>query len=49
MRKLMTYPVGLILKAYMAYAHILVEREKRKEIRLERLMKKQTLPTALAK
>lgn len=36
MRRLMTYPVGLVLKAYMAYAFILVEREKRREIRAEK-------------
>ncbi len=36
MRKLMTYPVGLVLKTYMAYAHFLVEREKRKAQRAEK-------------
>lgn len=46
MRKLMTYPVGLVLKAYMAYAFILVEREKRKEIQAEKAMKKSLLATA---
>lgn len=48
MRKLMTYPVGLVLKAYMTYAHILVEKEKRKSQREEKLMKKTLVPgTAL--
>lgn len=36
MRTLMTYPVGLILKAYMAYAFILIAREKRKAQRTEK-------------
>lgn len=49
MRNLMTYPVGLILKAYMAYAFILIEREKRKEQRAEKMIKKQLLPTAMGK
>lgn len=49
MRKLMTYPVGIILKAYMAYAFILIEREKRREIREEKLMKKSLLHTAVSK
>lgn len=47
MRKLMTYPVGLVLKMYMAYAHILIEKEKRKEMRAERNMKKPVLHTAI--
>ncbi len=49
MRNLITYPVGLILKAYMAYAFVLIEREKRKEQRAERAMKKQVLQTAIGK
>lgn len=48
MRNLITYPVGLVLKAYMAYAFILIEREKRKEQRAEKLMKKHVMHTALA-
>ena len=40
MRNLITYPVGLILKAYLAYAFILIEREKRKEQRAEKAIKK---------
>lgn len=38
MRKLMTYPVGLALKAYMAYAFFLIEREKRKALRAEKAL-----------
>lgn len=49
MRNLITYPVGLILKAYMAYAFILVERDKRKEQRAERPVKKPVLQTAIGK
>lgn len=49
MRKLMTYPVGLVLKAYMAYAFILIEREKRKEMREEKMMKKSLMPTTAVK
>ena len=49
MRNLITYPVGLILKAYMAYAFILIEREKRKEQRAEKAIKKQVLHTAIGK
>ncbi len=49
MRNIITYPVGLILKAYMTYAFILVEREKRKEQRAERSMKKPLLQTAIGK
>lgn len=49
MRNLITYPVGLILKAYLAYAFILIEREKRKEQRAERTMKKNVLQTAIGK
>ena len=49
MRRLMTYPVGLVLKAYMAYAFILVEREKRREIRAEKMEKKALLQTAYSK
>lgn len=46
MRKLMTYPVGIVLKAYMAYAFILIEKEKRRAIREEKMMKKTLLHTA---
>jgi hypothetical protein len=49
MRNLVTYPVGLLLKAYMAYAFILIEREKRKEHRAERTLKKTVLHTAIGK
>lgn len=49
MRNLITYPVGLILKAYMVYAFILIEREKRKEQRAEKAIKKQVLHTAIGK
>ncbi|HEY9176231.1 MAG TPA: hypothetical protein VIN07_01010 [Flavipsychrobacter sp.] len=49
MRYLMTYPVGLILKMYMAYALILTEREKRKAQRMERAIKKPALHPALGK
>lgn len=49
MRNLITYPVGLVLKAYMVYAFILIEREKRKEQRAEKLMKKHVMHTALGK
>ncbi|MCB0697074.1 MAG: hypothetical protein KDC07_06900 [Chitinophagaceae bacterium] len=49
MRKLMTYPVGIVLKAYMAYAFILIEREKRKEQRAEKLTKKPVFQTAISK
>ena len=49
MRKLMTYPVGIVLKAYMAYAFILKEREKRKEQRAEKLTKKPVFQTAISK
>jgi len=49
MRKLMTYPVGLVLKVYMSYAFILVEREKRREQRAEKMMKKPVLQAALGK
>lgn len=49
MRKLMTYPVGLVLKAYMTYAHFLVEKEKRKEVREEKLMKKTLVHNAAMK
>ncbi len=49
MRNLVTYPVGLLLKAYMAYAFILIEREKRKEHRAERAHKKTVLHTAIIK
>ena len=49
MRKLMTYPVGIVLKAYMAYAFILIEREKRREMREEKAMKKTLLHTAISK
>lgn len=45
----MTYPVGLILKMYMTYALILTEREKRKEQRAERAIKKPVLHTAMGK
>lgn len=45
MRKLMTYPVGIVLKAYMAFAFILIEREKRKVQREEKLLKKTLMPT----
>ena len=46
MRKLMTYPVGLVLKAYMAYAFFLIEREKRKAIRAERMIAERELTHA---
>ena len=46
MRTLITYPVGLVLKAYLAYAFILIEREKRKEQRAMNMLKKQVLHTA---
>lgn len=49
MRTLITYPVGLVLKAYMAYAFILIEREKRKEQRAEKLMKKHLIHSAIGK
>lgn len=49
MRNLMTYPVGLILKVYMAYALLLTEREKRREQRAGRVIKKPVLHTALGK
>lgn len=49
MKKLMTYPVGIVLKAYMAYAFILIEREKRRAIREEKSMKKILLNTAVSK
>ena len=49
MRNLITYPVGLVLKAYMAYAFILIEREKRKEQRSEMMMKKTLVHTAIGK
>lgn len=48
MRTLITYPVGLVLKAYLAYAFILIEREKRRELRTEKMMKKH-LQTAIGK
>lgn len=47
MRKLMTYPVGLVLKAYMSYAFILIEREKKREQRAEQISKKQILQAAI--
>ncbi len=43
MRRLLTYPVGLILKAYMAYAFLLIEREKRAAARAERALKPATV------
>lgn len=46
MRTLMTYPVGLVLKAYMAYAFFLIGREKRREQRAEHGMKKPVLQPA---
>ncbi len=42
----MTYPVGLVLKAYMSYAFILVEREKKKEQRAEKMVKKPVFQAA---
>lgn len=44
MRKLMTYPVGIILKLYMAYAFFLVQKEERKQ-RQVTLAKKPSLGT----
>ncbi len=49
MRNLITYPVGLVLKAYMAYAFILIAREKRKEQHSEMMMKKTLLQAAMGK
>lgn len=45
MRRLMTYPVGLLLKTYITYATFLVEKDKRKVLREEeKLAKKNLIP-----
>lgn len=36
MKKILTYPMGVILKMYMAYAFVLVYMEKRKTQRAEK-------------
>ncbi|MCB0698691.1 MAG: hypothetical protein H6551_00505 [Chitinophagales bacterium] len=46
MRKLMTYPVGLVLKLYMAYAFYLVNKEERRLAREASIAKKPALGTA---